>query len=246
MNGRPLSKRSVEQCHTVLHSAFKQAVRWNRMVRNPADDSAVPRPEAKEMKTLSQDQVEQVFEGTRDHPLHALWVLLPTSGLRLGEALGLKWDDLNLKAGTLQVRRALQHKRGTKDLIFVEPKSKKSRRTVELVEDTEAVLREHRRRQNEHRLSIGPAWHDQGFVFTTETGEPIHPRNVGDTFRRMLPRLGLPRVRVHDLRHTAATLLQSWGQHPKVVQEMLGHSTIAITLDLYSHIIPGMHREAAR
>lgn len=114
------------------------------------------------------------------------------------------------------------------------------------VDDTVAVLREHRKRQNEQRLAIGPGWQDQGFVFTTPTGEALHPRNVGDTFRRMLPRIGLPRVRVHDLRHTAATLLLSWGQHPKVVQEMLGHSTIAITLDLYSHVVPGMHREAAR
>jgi integrase len=246
MKGRPLSKRSVEQCHTVLHTALKQAVGWGLLARNPAEFVAVPRPERQEMRTLSQEQVEALVERTTEHRLHALWVLLPTTGLRLGEALGLKWGDLDFGAGTLQVRRALQHKRGTHELILVEPKSKQSRRTVELVEHTAAILSAHRRRQAAELQVAGADWDDRGLVFTTPTGEPLHPRNVGDTFRRLLPRIGLPRVRLHDLRHTAATLLLSWGQHPKVVQEMLGHSTIAITLDLYSHVVPGMHREAAR
>lgn len=117
---------------------------------------------------------------------------------------------------------------------------------MDLADETAAVLAAQRKRQLAERLAMGGAWQEQGFVFTHEDGTPLHPRWVGDTFRRLLPRLGLPRVRVHDLRHTAATLRLQWGTHPKVVQEMLGHSTIAITLDLYSHVVPGMHRQAAK
>lgn len=108
------------------------------------------------------------------------------------------------------------------------------------------VLAEHRRRQAAERLAAGAMWEDHDLVFTTPLGAPLHPCTVSATFRRLLPAAGLPRIRVHDLRHTAATLMLKWGEHPKVVQEMLGHSTISITLDLYSHTVPAMHREAAR
>lgn len=245
LKGKPLSTRSVEQCHTVLHAAWKQAVAWNLMTRNHGDYVNVPRPKRKEMTTFSVDQVRILFDGTADQRLHALWVLFVTTGLRLGEATGLMWSDLDLKAGTLQVQRALQVERKTKALIFVEPKSEESRRSVELVADTVAVLGAHRKRHLEERMAMGAAWQHKDLVFCHEDGTPLHPRWVGDTWRRMLPKIGLPYIRLHDLRHTAASLQLQWGTHPKVVQEMLGHSTIAITLDLYSHVIPTMHREAA-
>ena len=139
------------------------------------------------------------------------------------------------------MQRALQHKRGTHELILVEPKSKQSRRTVHLVDGNIAVLRAHRRRQLFERQQLGAACQDRGSVFTMPDGAPLHPRWVGDTFRRLLPKIGLLRVRVHDLRHTAATLLLESAVYPKVVREMLGHSTVAVTLDLYSHLTPTLH-----
>ena len=239
---RPLSRRSVEQCHTVLHKAFKQAVAWGRMARNPCDYVEVPRPRRAEMRTLSQEQVARLLESTADDDLYTLWALLATTGLRVGEALGLQWADVDLDGATLQVRRTLQHNRLGPGLVLVEPKTKSSRRTVHLTSQFASTLRDHRKQQNANGLG----WRGDNFVFTTAAGEPIGPRNVGYYLSRALAKAGLPQVRVHDLRHTAATLLLKWGTHPKVVQEMLGHSTIAITLDLYSHTVPTMHRDAAQ
>lgn len=245
LSGRPLSRRSVEQCHTVLHKALHQAVGWNNIGRNPADHVEVPRPVHNEMKTLSQEEVETLLISSAGDRLHGLWALLVTTGLRLGEGLALRWQDLDWSATTLNIQRALQRERGTGRLVYVEPKSKQSRRTVHLTGQVLAILREHRKLQAERRLAAGPAWADGGLVFATDLGEPLNPLKIGSYLDSALKQAGLPRIRVHDLRHTAATLLLQWGTHPKVVQEMLGHSTIAITLDLYSHVIPAMHRDAA-
>jgi integrase len=244
IKGRPLSRRSVEQTHAVVHAAFEQAVRWGMLGRNPAQYATAPRPERREMRTLSQEQVERLIAGTRTDRLHALWVVLVTTGLRVGEALGLRWEDVDLRAGTLRVRRALQRQAGA--LVFVEPKTQRSRRTVYLVDGAVAALQAHRDQQQFERQQAGAAWEDHGLVFCTLAGRPLPPDAITYALRTQLARLGLPRVRVHDLRHTAASLLLQWGTHPKVVQEMLGHSTIAITLDLYSHTVPAMHQQAAR
>jgi len=239
-----LSRRSVEQAHAVLHRALNQAVKWGLLGRNPADAVNVPRPERREMRTLDEKQVQRLFEATAGHRLRGLWVLLVTTGLRLGEALGLCWDDIDQTAGRLVVRRSLQRQREA-GLVFVEPKSAKSRRTVHLAESTVAVLREQRRQQLGERLSAGPAWQDQGLVFCREDGRPLEPSSVTEHLHRALKAADLPQVRVHDLRHTAATLLLARGVHPKVVQELLGHSTISLTLDIYSHVTPALHAEVA-
>lgn len=239
-----LSRRSVELDHAVLHRALKMAVQWNLMGRNPTEAVAVPRPERKEMQVLTSEQVQQLFASTAEDRLHGLWVLLATTGLRMGEATALRWEDVNFKNGRVTIQRAIQPQKG-KGMVIVEPKTERSRRTVHLAEGTVSALRQHRARQVAERLQAGSLWEDQGLIFCSETGRPLSPSMVEKPFQRALVVAGLPRIRLHDLRHTAATLLLADGMHPKLVQEMLGHSTITLTLDTYSRVVPAMHMEAA-
>jgi integrase len=239
-----LSKRSIVQAHTVLHNALKKAVKWGYLGRNPADAVDVPRPERTEMKTLTEEEVRLLFEATAGKDLHALWVLLASTGLRLGEALGLKWEDLDFNNSRLMVQRSLQQQKEG-GLVLVEPKTSKSRRTVYFPSGTAEALRAHRRDQNARRLLVGGAWQDSGLVFCRENGAMIAPGTISHRLHTILKNAGLPQIRVHDLRHTAATLLLGKGENPKIVQELLGHSTIGITLDTYSHVTPAMHASAA-
>jgi integrase len=240
-----LAARSVRQAHVVLHRALRQAMHWGMIPRNPADAVSLPRPERRELRVLNEDQLRHLIQGTQGERLHPLWVLLATTGLRLGEALGLKWDDLDPKSGRLTVQRALQRQRGA-GLVFTEPKTGKSRRTVHLAPSTIRTLIEHRQRQIEERLSKGPAWWDFNLIFCTEEGRPFESGQVSWRFHKALTRIGLPQMRLHDLRHTAATQLLTRGVHPKVVQELLGHSTITLTLDTYSHVSPALHAQVAQ
>jgi integrase len=193
------------------------------------------------MRTLSDGQLRLLFEETRSSRLHALWVLLATTGLRLGEALGLTWPDVDVERGSLTVRRALQRlPKRLGGVVLVEPKTDRSRRTVHLAPGTVAVLAEHRARQANDRLAPR-----ERFVFTGITGRPLDGSVVNHQFHRALSHAGLPNVRVHDLRHTAATHLLTRGVHPKIVQDLLGHSTISLTLDTYSHVSPALHAQVA-
>lgn len=243
--GLGLSRRSVEQVHTVLHNALKKAMKWGLLGRNPADAVSVPRPERAPMKTLSEEQVQELFLTTEDNRLHALWVLLPTTGLRLGEALGLQWQDVDLQNQVITVQRAMQRQREA-GIVLVEPKTRTSRRNVHPPAGTAEALSAHRKRQLEERLLAGNDWKNMDLVFCRWDGGPLEPSGVAQRFHRLLKKAGLPDIRVHDLRHTAATLHLAKGTHPKIVQEMLGHSTIALTLNVYSHVTPGLHAEAAK
>ena len=164
--------------------------------------------------------------------------------MRIGELLGLRWDDVDLGASKLVVRRALQ-RQNEAGPVFVEPKTGRSRRAIVLSRRAALALREHRARQRERRLAAGPAWRAQRLVFCNTTGGPADPSWQRAVFYEALNRAGLPAIRFHDLRHTAATLLLAQGVHPKVVSEMLGHATITLTLDTYSHLLPVMHQQAA-
>ena len=167
-----------------------------------------------------------------------------TTGVRVGEALGLKWADVNLEAGTISIRRAIQRQRG-KDLVFVEPKTALSRRTIQLTTFAQEELKSHREHQRSEAQVAGASWQDTDVVFASELGSPLDPTNVTHRFQRTRERAGLPHLRLHDLRHTAATLLLEQGVHPSVVREMLGHSTILLTLGTYSHVNPTIHHDAA-
>jgi integrase len=169
--------------------------------------------------------------------LEALYVVAVTAGLRRGELQGLRWDDLDLEAGTLQVRRSLSEPKG--GYIFEAPKSGKGR-NIRLTQRATAALIRHRKRQLEERMERGQLWQDHGLVFPSTIGTPLLGGNLNRSFKATLRRAGLPEIRFHDLRHTCATLLLRQGVNPKYVQELLGHADISLTLNVYSHVLPDM------
>lgn len=248
--GHGLSPRSVQYVHVILHRAFRDAIRWNRLTRNPCDAADPPRGLTRpRIRVWTAAELAAFLRSATDDRLIALWHLIATTGMRRGEALGLHWDDLDLDTGRLSIKRTLvQIANYTKDGTDWElgaPKTRSGYRQVELDSRTINVLRAHRARQAEERLLLGEHWLTTDFVFTRPDGRPTHPKLVSQQFRRLVSRHGLPPLPVHGLRHTWATLALQAGVHPKVVQERLGHSQISVTLDTYSHVTPAMDREAA-
>jgi integrase len=239
-----LSARSIGHTHRVLHRALDQAVKWNLLGRNPCDGATAPRTQRTEMKVLTPEQVRAFLSATVEHPAHALYTLAVTSGMRAGELLGLQWRDVDLDAGKLTVQRALQQQNSA-GLVFVTPKTAKSRRMILLSQHAINALRTHRDRQIFHRHQVGAEWRDLDLVFPGPFGGPADPSWSRQVFYAALETAGMPRVRFHDLRHTAATLALMQGVHPKVVSDMLGHGTVGLTLDTYSHLLPAMHQQAA-
>ncbi len=243
-NGEGLSPRSVKLAHTVLHLALGQAAAWRLIPANPAAVKLhLPRQVRKEITAWTAQEARQFLEATRDDRLRAIWVLMLATGLRRGEALGLRWDAMDLDAGRLSVVSTLTVAKGK--AFLAEPKTSGSRRVVGLERHVVTALLKHRKAQAAERLAAGPSWQDSGLVFTTPLGGWIHPQNLRRSFEAGIARAGVRRIRIHDLRHTAATLALGGGAHPKLVQEMLGHADISITLDIYSHTTEEMHRDAA-
>lgn len=242
-----LSPSTVNKAHTVLHKALRQAVRWSLVARNVTEAVKAPRPSSEEMRPLSAEETRRFLETARGDGLEALYVLAVTTGMRRGELLGLKWADVDLEGGAVSIRRTLMRTDNGKRVALGEPKTKKSRRTVRLTPEARRVLREHLSRQLREIEILGDGYGDEGLVFTTQKGTPINPSNLRQrSLAPLLRKAGLPPIRFHDLRHTCATLLLSRNVHPKLVQEMLGHATVAITLDTYSHVLPGMGDRAAQ
>jgi integrase len=240
-----LSPASVGHLHAVLHVALRQAERDGVVARNVAALVAPPRTSHREMTTLTPDEARALLGAAQGDRLEALYVLALTAGMREGELLALRWRDVDLDGRTISVRGTLQWTPSGFELA--ETKTASSRRQVAITEAAAAALRRHRASQLEERLKVGPAWRDLDLVFANELGGPLNASNLlRRSFRPLLERAGLPRIRFHDLRHTAATLLLGLGRHPKVVSEMLGHSQISVTLDLYSHVTPTMQREAVQ
>lgn len=236
-----LSPRTVNYIHVTLHKALSQAVGDGLVQRNAAQVKA-PRPEKPEIKPLSPEQARKLIAAAyeAEDRYAALYVLALHTGLRKGELLGLRWEDLDLEATTptLQVRRTLSETRtGPK---FELPKSGKGR-SIKLSRKAAEALRSHRAKQAEDKLRLGSLWEDNGLVFPAATGTTTRGTNLlGRHFKPLLKEAGLPAARLHDLRHTCATILLMAGKHPKYVQELLGHANISITLDTYSHVIEGM------
>lgn len=226
------------QCHVVLNRALKQAVQWGMVPRNVCSAAKRPRDEEKEIQPLTAEQAQALLNAAAGNRLEALYVVAVTTGMRLGELMGLQWGDVDLEAGAIQVRRTLQEVGGKFSLV--ETKTKKSKRKVDLPKLAVDALHEHRKRQ----LAAGHL--AGGYVFTDTAGGHLRRSNVHRySYKPLLKRAGLPTIRFHDLRHTAATLLLLDGVHPKIVQERLGHSKIGVTLDTYSHVLPTMQKEAA-
>jgi integrase len=241
---RGLAPRTVRQVNMVLRRALKQAVLWRIVASNPSDAVKPPRAEHKEIRTLNEAEVRQLLAVTVCTRHHSLWVFLVTTGVRLGEALALRWSDIDFQHSQATIRRALQSQRGMGQ-VFVEPKTARSRRTVPVPPETLAVLTQQRAALAVERKHAGESWQEHDLVFPSPIGRPRDMAYLSYTFHRALKRAGLPRMRIHDLRHTAATHLLTKGVHPKVVQDLLGHSTIAITLDTYSHVMPALATEAS-
>ncbi len=196
------------------------------------------------MRPLSESEVRTLLEVARGDRFEALYALAITTGLRRGELLGLRWDDVDLERGTLRVNRALVREGGRH--AVGETKTRRGRRQVNLTPGTVNALRAHRKHQLEEKIRLAGLYEDRGLIFSTQRGTPINPENlVKRSFKPLLKRAGLPEIRFHDLRHTCATLLLGRGVHPKLVQELLGHATIAMTLDTYSHYLPSMGDQAA-
>lgn len=233
----------------MLHLALDKAVEWNLVPRNVCDAVSPPRVKRYEIKPLSPEQVQQFLAATVGHRLEALFVLALATGMRRGELLALKWQDINFATGTLQVRRILTHMpaklNGKGGYVEAEPKTEKSRRNIAIASFALEKLKQHRVRQLEEKLKAGPAWTDNDLVFCSTVGGHLHTsRILFAQFKGLLKKAGLPDIRFHDLRHSSATMLLSIGVHPKVVQEILGHSQISMTMDIYSHVLPTMQQEA--
>lgn len=278
----------------VLRMALNTAIRWRLVTVNAATQIDAPRTTSREIRPLTPDEAKALLVATREHLLDAFVTVALGCGLRLGESLGLQWVDVDLDAGTLDVKRAVQRFGGDvaarrpllaerkrlraalkatprapevaetrarlKDELqavraalskvktsiqITELKSSRSRRTIALPAVAVAALRSHRVRQLEARLAAGRHWHDGGFVFTSAVGTPLEPRNVTRQFKALLTAAKLPDMRLHDLRHSCATLLLAQGVNPRVVMETLGHSQISLTLNTYSHVLPALQHDAA-
>ena len=246
-----LSAITVTAIHNLLHRALDDAVKWDLLARNVCDRVSPPRKEHREITPLSVEQIHLLLEAARGHPQEALFILALHTGMRRGELLGLKWQDISFTEGTLQVRRILNRvptkmvKEAGQRYIETEPKTKKSRRNIFLTESALDALKQHQSRQLEARLKAGAAWEHHDYVFCTPLGKHLTPgHDALVQLKNLLAKAGLPAIRFHDLRHSSASLLLSLGVHPKVVQELLGHTQISMTMDIYSHALPTMQKEA--
>ena len=216
-----------------------------KLARNPADMADPPKRSAnqREIQAWNAETLRSFLQLTKDDELHTLWVLLATTGLRRGEALGLRWNDVDLDTSRLRVKQTVTAIGW--EIHFGQPKTAAGRRPIALDPMTLAIAREHQKQMIERRLLVGDGFVDHGLVFCHPDGSPLHPERVYQAFKRALRRHALPDIPLHGLRHTWATIALERGVHPRVVQERLGHANIAVTLQTYSHVMPTMHDQAA-
>ena len=236
-----LSPRTVHHMHAILKQALKQACVWRAITHNPADLVKPPKVERKEMQTIDTDRTVEVIEAARGSRMLIPILLGVLCGLRRGEVVALRWRSVDLDAGKISVvASAEQTDEGVREK---ETKSGKGR-AVTLSPTLISELRRYRTEQAQMLLKLGVRLTDDYHVVTREDGEPIQPRSLSRAFRKFMRRHRLPQIRLHDLRHSHATHLLDAGVHPKIAQERLGHSSVGITLDLYSHVLPGMQEDA--
>lgn len=239
-----LSASTVLRTHRILSRALKVAMQRGKVSRNVCTLVDPPTPKRAESTPLTADEARRVLAAASEVRNAARWTVALALGLRQSEALGLKWSDIDLDRGTLSVRRGLHRVTG-RGLVFEEPKSERSRRTLALPVQLVEALRRHQAAQLEERAAAGSEWQDQDLVFTQPNGRPLDRRSDWESWRALLSSAGVRQVRLHDGRHTAATLLLTAGVHPRVVMELLGHSQMRTTTDVYSHVMPALAREAA-
>ena len=246
-----LAPRTVARIRATLRTALSQAEKWNLVARNVAKLVDLPKPKRGKIRFLDPSEAQALLSATEGFRLGPVFSVAMAVGLRLGEALGLRWEDVDLERKVLRVEQTLQRlpkAQGEEHgrVAFGPPKSETSRRSVSLPDFAVLTLQRHRTRQKEERLKAGGDWQNLNLVFTSTIGTPVDERNLRREFKEILKAAKLPHMRIHDLRHTCASLLLAQGVQAKVVQEILGHSQITLTLDTYSHLIPGLQQDAAQ
>jgi len=240
---RRLSPRTIQYAIHVLRIALRDAVKQNLLPKDPTAHVVLPRQERTEVRTLTPDEARRFLSGATGHPREALFRVALDTGMRPSEYLAIKWADVDLNEARITVRRSISFRKG--EWRFNEPKTARSRRTIPVTKTTINALRDHKKSQSKIRIRHADVWKNHDLVFTNEIGEPLDRKNLyRKPFKTLLKRLDLPEIRLYDLRHTCATLLLLGGMNPKVVSERLGHSSIVMTLDTYSHVMPDMQREA--
>jgi integrase len=237
------SVSTVRRIRAILVQSLNQAERWGLVVRNVAAVTRGPRAKRTEGRTLTPSQARQLLASLSGHRLETLYVTMLGLGLRRGEALGLAWADVSLDRGVLVIRHALKREGGT--LVLGEVKTAKSRRSLNIPRPVVESLKAHRARQAQDRLAVGEAWTDSGLVFTTQVGTPLDPRNIYRDFVGVCERSGLGRWHPHELRHSAASIMLAQGVPIEVVSDILGHSSIRMTADVYGHILEPQRAAAA-
>jgi len=243
MSEKGLSASTISQLHVILKEALSHAVKWGLLIRNVAEAATPPRRQRKPMKMWDDDTIDRFLELVGNSRFGELHRFAIHTGMRRSEITGLKWENVDLERGKLSVVETLQRITGY-GLVQGEPKTPRSRRSIALSPEAVELLHSVRGRQIEQSLAVGGGWQNTGYVFTREDGKPLAPDMVSKDFCRLVRKSGLPSLTFHGLRHASATLLLSDNVNPKIVSELLGHSNIATTMDIYSHVLPG-RQEAA-
>ncbi|MGZ3643489.1 MAG: tyrosine-type recombinase/integrase [Ktedonobacteraceae bacterium] len=238
-----LSVSYIRLIHAVLHQALSYAVKRNLVARNVCEGVTLPRHTRHEIQPLTPEQAQKLLAVAKGHRLEAVVTTAVVTGMREGELLALHWSDINFEQGYLQIRRTVRRFTG-QGMREGEPKTASSRRRIDLSPYLLEVLKHHRVSQLEARLKAGKAWEDHDLVFCNRLGKFFETGDLGKMFHTLLQDAGLPRLRFHDLRHSAATMLLAMGVNVKVVQELLGHSTVTMTLNIYGHVLPGQQQAA--
>ncbi|AAW39345.1 tyrosine-type recombinase/integrase [Dehalococcoides mccartyi] len=244
-----LSNRTVQIIHVVLHKALKNAVKTGLLSRNIAEAVDAPKIQRHEMQVMNESDMQVLLEKAKETPYYALFYTSLFTGMRRAECLALRWSDIDLILCQVYVLRSMQYVQDAdlgKRITFKEPKTSKSRRQIALSPSNVIILREHYQDQSELRKTLNlPGLTDSDLVFSHYDGSPLLPNSVTHAWIKLARRCGLNGIRLHDARHTHASLLLKQGVHPKIVQERLGHGSIQITLDTYSHVAPGLQQAAA-
>jgi len=240
-----LSAKTVRHHHVTLHDALQSAVKWGLLSRNPADAVSPPHFQRAEMHTMTEDDIQVLLEAAQSTPYYALFYTALFTGMRRSELLGLSWCNVDLIMCQISVTRSLHHLRNG-DINFRQPKTARGRRTIALPPSAVLVLQEHKEKQSAARVMLGTTLNNDDLVFSDLNGRPLLPDTISHAWLKLAKRCKLNGIRLHDARHTHASLMLKQGIHPKIVQERLGHASIQITLDTYSHVAPGLQEAAAR
>lgn len=242
-NKKGLSAQSVKHHHRLIHKALKDAVKWQFIGRNVAEAVTPPKVKKVEMKIWNAEQVKIFLNAAKESVYYPVYLTAIHTGMRRGEVLGLRWQDVDFDDDKIYVRQALQEVKKV-GLTFKEPKSGKSR-SITIPAFLKKELKKVYKQNLENKLSFGQLYNDFDLIFSQKNGKPIQPTELARNYRKCVEKSCLPYIRFHDLRHTHATILFKLGEHPKQVSERLGHSTIGITLDTYTHMLPSMQKETA-